>query len=198
MYIRGLVYLFMCVWLASCANTSLLGSWKDEVVNQPYQHPLIIGVSDSQQTRRLYEKIFVAKLKDNNIGATPSYTLISSKKKINRENVVNAIKDTNIDAVLVTYLIAAESEMKYRESPLNIGYSGSSEDNRISETIISSRGQSRSEEIFVLKNDLYDVNRKMLVWSAKTKTVGPESIDEVILDVTELLIKTMLNDGVLK
>ena len=197
-FVKKIIVLLLCGVAASCATTNLMDSWKDAELNHSFQHPMIIGVSDSQQTRQLYEKYFVAELKKHNITATPSYTLISSKQKINREIVVSAIKDKDIDAVLVSYLISADAEVKHRDSILNTGYSADVDSNQVSATIISNRGQSRDEEIVVLKNDLYDVKSKSLAWSAQTKSVGPESIDQVVREVTEILIKQMLSDRVLK
>ncbi|NOQ87681.1 MAG: hypothetical protein GQ550_02065 [Gammaproteobacteria bacterium] len=188
----------MAVAISSCANTSMIESWKDADVARSYKHPMIIGVSDSQQTRQIYEKYFVAELKKKKISATPSYELINSKQKMNRETVVAAIQGTEIDAVLVSYLISADVEIKHRDSPLGATYSGTAEGSQISATIVSSRGRSRSEEVFVLKTDLYDVQSKTMVWSVQSKTVGPESIDEVVTDVTALLIERMFSDGIIK
>ena len=185
--------------LLACSHTSLEDSWKEPDHDRSYSKPLIIGVSDSQQNRQIFEKQFVKKINEYQAEAVPSYTLISSKQKINRETVVETVRGTDIDAVLVTYLVSAEYEMKYHESPVNAGYSGSSEtDMMMSSTIISKRGRSRSEEIISLKTDLFDVSRKQLVWSAQTETVGPESIDHTIIEVTDLLVKQLVDDGLIK
>jgi len=197
-YIVLIIMLVMAVAIASCSNTSLLQSWKETEAARVYKHLMIIGISDSQQTRQLYEKHFVAELKKRNVTATPSYQLISSKQKMNRETVVAAIQGTEIDAVLATYLVSADSEMKYRDSPLGTSYSGTAEGSQISATIVTKRGRSSSEEVFVLKSDIYDAQSKTLVWSARTETVAPESIDEVITEVTALLIDRMFSDGVVK
>ncbi len=199
-YIRQVIVLLLTVMITACAHTSLMDSWIIEDNQRSYNHPMIIGISDSQQTRQLYEKQFVAKLKHKNISATPSYKLISSKHKIIRETVVKAIQGTDIeiDSVLVTYLVSSDSKMKYHDSPINAGYSGSADNNQISATIVSTRGQSRSEEVFVLKTDLYDVQSRALVWSAQTKSVGPESVDQVIEEVTTLLVDEMFNNKLFK
>lgn len=196
--VKKIIVLLLSAFIVSCTTTELKDSWKDADLKYSFQHPMIIGISDSQQTRQIYEKYFVAELKKNNITATPSYTLISSKQKINRETVVAAVKNTDIDAVLVTYLISSDAEVRHRDSILNTGYSAEIDSSQVSATIISNRGQSRDEEIFVLKNDLYDAKSKSLVWSAQTKSVGPKSIDQVVREVTAILIKEMLDDKVLK
>ena len=193
-----LFLLVMAITIASCSTTSLIQSWKEADLKHAYKHLMVIGITDSQQTRQLYEKHFVAELKKINLAATPSYELISSKQKMNRETVVAAIKETEIDAVLVTYLVSAEAEIKHRDSPLGASYSGTAEGSEISATIVTNRGSSRTEEVFVLKNDIYDAISKTLVWSVQTETVGPESIDQVITEVTALLIDRMINDGMIK
>ena len=191
-------FLFMAIALASCSSTSLMQSWKETEAGHVYKHLMIIGISDSQQTRQIYEKYFVAELKKRNVTATPSYKLINSKQEMSRETVVAAIQGTEIDAVLITYLVSAEDEIKYRDSPLGTSYSGTAEGSEISATIVTNRGRSSSEEVFILKNDIYDAQSKKLVWSVQTKTVAPESIDEVVTEVTALLIDRMLSDDIIK
>jgi hypothetical protein len=197
-YIVILFLLVMGIVITSCSSTSLMHSWKEAELTHAYKHLRIIGISDSQQTRQLYEKYFVAELKKRNVTATPSYKLISSKQKMNRETVVAAIEGTEIDAVLVTYLVSADAEMKHRDSPLGASYSGTAEGSQISATIVTNRGRSRTEEVFVLKNDIYDAQSKTLVWSVQTETVAPESVDEVVTEVTDLLIDRMFSDGIVK
>ena len=188
----------ICILIVSCANTSVTQSWLKEEHTKSYKHPMIIGITDSQQTRQIYEKHFVSELKKRNIRATPSYSLISSKEKLNRETVVDAIQDTEIDSVLVTYLVSADSKIKHHDSPINTGYSGNVDNNMMSATLVSVRGRSRSSEVVGLKNDFYDAQSKTVVWSVQTKTVGPESIDEVVTEVTELLINQLFDDNILK
>ncbi len=190
--------LLLSIFLASCANTSLTGSWKQAEHNKSYQHPLIIGISDSQQTRRIYEDYFVNELKKRNITATASHHLISSKQKMNRETVVNAVKGRDdIDSVLVTYLVAADSEMSYQQSPLNSSYADNLENNMMSTTLISNPGRTVNKQTIVLKNDLYDASTGTMVWSAQTKSVAADSLDEIIIDVTGILIDKLFADNVL-
>lgn len=196
-YIKNTLVLLISLLLASCANTRIIQSWVENEPAKKYQHPMIIAISDSQQTRRIFEKHLVTGLRDNNIVATPSYRLISSKQKMNRETVIEVLQDTEMDSVLVTYLIAADTEMRHHDSPINIGYSGNIENNMMSDTIISARSRTSDSETIMLKSDFYDAQSKAVVWSVRTKTVAPDSIDEVITDVTQLLVKQLLKDDIL-
>ena len=153
--LRLYIYVLMVLGISACASTSVTQSWKQPEHDKSYNHPMIIGVSDSQQTRRIYEKYFVEQLGKKNVTATPSYELISSKQNINRETVHQAVQGTEIDSVLVTYLVSTDTETRYQESPLNPSYSGSPDDNMISATLISNRGLSSSIEVIKLKTDFY-------------------------------------------
>lgn len=216
MIYRFIILTILGLSLASCASTSLVDSWKTEAETENFeseqysgdqdkseskihrfQKPMIIGISDSQQTRQLYEKQFIAGLKQKNITAIPSYTLINSKQKINRETVIAAIKGTDIDSVLVTYRIADNAEFVHDQSIVNPGHEGHDETNNMSSTIVTKRGYSRSNEVFMLKTDMYAVESRSLVWSAQTESVGPSSVDQVIIEVTDILIDRLFSDGML-
>lgn len=194
---RKITILLLGLAVTACASTSITERWMGPEINAPYRHVLIIGISDSQQTRRIYENHFASELIKRNIKATPGYKLIDSKQTISRETVGRAIKGSDIDSVLVTYLVSADSELRVQESPLNSSYSGTPDDNMISATLISNRGRTSSSEVIGLKNDFYDVKSESLIWSAQTKTVAPESIDQAIIDVTALLIKQLFDDNIL-
>jgi len=198
MKVTSLIILALSLFITSCASTKLTSSWIDEGNHKALKHPMIIAISDSQQTRQVYENHFVSELKSKGITSTASYTLIGSKQKLNRETVVNAIKETDIDAVLVTYLVIADSKILEHQSPINTGYSGNTQDIQMSDTLVTNRGRSNSAEIVGLKNDWYDVAAKKMIWSVRTRTVGPESIDQVVTDVTTLLIDQLLADGLLQ
>ncbi len=196
--IAAMLVALLFTLIAACANTSITQKWVESDIKRTYKRPLIIGISDSQQTRRIFENHMVAELHKRKITATPSYTIISSKQEINRETVANAIKGTDIDSVLVTYLVAVDTDTSLRESPLVPGYSGNVAEMEVSSTIIVNRGRYNEAEIMSLKNDFYDVASESMIWTVQTKSVAPESIDSVVIDVTALIIEQLYNDKLLK
>jgi len=198
MSIKNIVVLLLSLLVISCANTKITQSWVEPELKQTYKRPMIIGISDSQQTRRIYENYVAAELNKKGITATASYTLISSKQKLNRETVENVLQGKDIDSVLVTYLVSADAETKFRDSPLANTYSGDSENNMMSSTLIVNPGRFSSEEAISLKHDFYDTKSKSIVFSVQTRTIAAESIDEIIKDVTGLLIESLYDNGVFR
>jgi len=191
-----LISLISLLFLTACTGTSIVRDWHAEDFETGYSNFFIIAISDSQQNRRIFENLLVTKLKDLGIEATPSYTLISSRETIDKETVVSAVTESEIDfdAVLVTYLVDTETEVHYQDSPITETYSGSPDTNMLSSTLIGTRGRYNVDEIIELKNDLYDVAARELVWSINTRTRGAESIDELIIQVTETIRDELLSD----
>jgi len=191
--------------ISACANTTITHSWTQQDSERlTYKQPMVLVISDSQQTRRIYEDSLVAKLKDQGITATPSYLLIDSRQEINREAVDTIVQRSNqnaynnlpIDSVLISYLAVLDKELSKQDSPLSETYSGDDGDNMLSATLIVGRGRFNNKEIIPLKNDLYDVQKKSIVWSVQTETDNLTTIDALVLSVTEALVDKLVDDEV--
>ena len=195
------------VVVSGCANTTITQSWaQQDAERRTYKQPMVLVISDSQQTRRIYEDSLVAKLKEEGITATPSYLLIDSRNEVNRETVDSIVQRSNqnaynnmpIDSVLISYLAVVDKELSKQDSPLGETYSGDAEDNMLSATLIVGRGRFNTKEVIPLKNDLYDIQQKSIVWSVQTKTDDLTTIDALVVSVTDALVEELVDDEVFK
>ncbi len=190
--------------LASCANTKISQSWVEPGNKKSYNDLLIIGISESEHDRRAYETHFVKELSDKGTEAISSYKLIKSSEKINRETVDKAIKGMEIDGVIVTHVVAVTEESIYRPSmdymPM---YGGGYNSGLYSyyphvNTYVHRPGYYTKHETYTIETNLYDVESEELVWSARSRTFSPESVDEVIVDLTKLLINDLADKNLIK
>lgn len=203
--ISKVVLLFAFVLLmSSCANTKISQSWVEPANKKTYKDLLIIGIAESEQNRRAYESYFADDLKTMGIEAEASYKLIKSNQKIDRDTVSKAIAGLNIDGVIVTHLLAVDEETIYRPTmdymPMYGGgyYGGLYSYYPHVNTYVSRPGYYTTHETYTIETNLYDVETEELVWSARTRTFSPESVDEVITDLTKLLIKDMVDKNLIK
>lgn len=187
--------LIISLMLSACTGTSIVQDWQDDMVDNKYRHIFIVAISDSQQNRRIFENLLVEDLRELGIKATPSFEQISSKITIDKESVTAAIRGTDVDAVLVSYLVANDSEIRVHDSPVGQTYSGSADTNMMSATLIGTRGRYDIDETVELRHDLFDVSKRELVWSIQTRTKGPESIDDLIVEVTDIVRDQLDSDG---
>ena len=190
--------------VSSCANTKISQSWVEPDNKRSYNDLLIIGVGESQQNRRAYESHFVEELRANGTEAEASYKLIPSSEELNRQTVDKAIKGMEIDGVIVTHLTAVDEETIYRPSmdymPMYGGgyYGGLYSYYPHVNTYVSRPGYYSTHETYTLETNLYDVESEELVWSARSRTFSPESVSEVINDLTKLLIKDLKEKDLIK
>ena len=197
------------VLLISCANTKISQSWVEPDNKKSYNDILIIGIAESEQNRRAYESYFVEALREKGAEAEASYKLIKSDQKIERNTVVKAIEGMEIDGVIITHMTAVDEETIYRPG---MGYSavgygaygyggyggGMYGYYPHVNSYVHSPGYYTTHETYTLETNLYDVVTEELVWSARTRTFSPESVDEVIVDLTKLLIKDLEEKNLIK
>jgi len=182
------------VTVTSCTNTKLSEVWVDPDFKSNFKNILVIGIAESQQNRRAYESYVVAELEALGVEAVPSYKLIKSDVTIDRKSVGKAIKGLDIDGVIVTHLVGIDEETVYRPSmdysPVYSGgyYGGLYSYYPHVNTYVTRPGYYTTHETYMLETNLYDVNSEELIWSAHSRSFAPESTDEVIVDLTKLII----------
>jgi len=190
--------------LSSCANTKISQSWVEPNNKKSYNDLLIIGIGESEQNRRAYESHFVEELSSNGIESEASYKLIKSNQKIERGVIVKAIDGLEIDGVIITHVTAVDEETIYRPSmdymPMYGGgyYGGLYSYYPHVNTYVNRPGYYTTHETYTLETNLYDVESEELVWSARSRTFSPESVQEVIVDLTKLLIQDLKDKNLIK
>ena len=198
------------ILLASCANTKISQSWVEPDNKKSYNDLLIIGIGESEQNRRAYESHFIEELKARGVEAEASYKLIKSNEKIDRDTVTKAIKGLGMDGVIVTHMVAVDEETIYRPTTGygyggygGIGYGGGHYGGMYSyyphvNSYVHNPGYYTTHETYTLETNLYDIESEELVWSARSRTFSPESVQEVIVDLTKLLINDLEDKNLIK
>lgn len=203
-FLKPVILVLTALFLSACANTKISQSWVEPDHKKVYNDLLIIGIGESEQNRRAYESHFVEELKSRGIEAEASYTILKNNAKIDRDTVTEAIKGKDIDGVIVTHLVAVDEETIYRPSmdymPMYGGgyYGGLYSYYPHVNTYVHRPGYYTTHETYTLETNLYDVESEELVWSARSRTFSPESVQEVIVDLTKLLINDLEEKGLIE
>lgn len=201
---KAAVLCVTAILLAACANTKISQSWVEPDNKRSYDDLLIIGIGESEQNRRAYESHFVESLREVGTEAEASYKLIKSNEKIDRDTVAKAIKGMDIDGVIVTHMVAVDEETIYRPTmdymPMYGGgyYGGLYSYYPHVNSYVTQPGYYTTHETYTLETNLYDVESEELIWSARSRTFSPESVQEVIVDLTKLLINDLQEKNLLK
>ncbi len=207
---KATVLCVTAILLSSCANTKISQSWVEPDNKKSYNDLLIIGIAESEQNRRAYESHFVDELRAMGVEAEASYKLIKSDENIDRDSVAKAIKGMGIDGVIVTHLVAVDEETIYRPSTgymygggYGVGYGGGYYGGLYSyyphvNSYVNNPGYYTTHETYTLETNLYDVESEELIWSARSRSFAPESVQEVIVDLTKLLIQDLKDKNLIR
>lgn len=201
---KAITFLATVFLLFSCANTKITQQWTDPDNKKVYKDLLIIGIAESEQNRRIYETQFIQSLREHGVEAVASYTLLKSTEKINRNTVTNAIKGLDIDGVIVTHLVSDKEESVYRPGTVvnSGGYGGYGRGmygyNNYVNSYVATPGYYQSVQTYVLETNLFDVETEKLIWSARSRTFAPDSVDELIVDLVELIVTNLEEKNLIK
>ena len=200
--IRNLAVTCGLIFTVSCANTKLTSTWMDEKkAGSTYNDILVIGIAEHEHNRRLFEEEFNKELNKMGIESEVSYSMLPQGTDINRDSVSAAIKDKNIDAVIVTHMIGVEEQTVYRQSmnymPTQGYYNGLYSYYPQVNAYVTQPGYYTTHDIVKLETNLYEVKTEELVWSAQSKSFAPESAKEVVDDLIKLVIKDLKSKGLI-
>ena len=181
-------YLFSFVFLIiSCAGTELTHKQVNEAYKgKPVSDILVIAITGNEDSRRSFERKFVARLKSAGVEAISSEEAIPmpANLELKKEMILSAVNQFENDAVIITRLIDREVKEVYTHGgTARGGYYGYYSRH-------SAPGYASTSKTYRLETNLYDVKTEKLIWSGQSKTLSKDSKYQIINDV----IKVVLND----
>ena len=182
-------YLFSFAFLIfSCAGTDITQKQVDDAyTGKPVSDILVIAITGNEHNRRSFEKKFVAQLKSVGVDAIASEEAITmpANLELKKETILNAVRQYENDAVIITHLIGKEEKDYYtRGSSAHRGFYGFYRDRY-------SSGVSSTSTTVNLETNLYAVKTEKLIWSGKSKTWSKDSTDQIINDVIKTVIHNL-------
>ena len=196
-------FVLICsIVLSSCANTKFTKQWIDEDFNEePYDDILVLVVADKMGNRQDAENYIVEKLGETGINAMQSYDILPKTETIDAEAVDKAIDGLQLDAVIVMYATGITEEEYFIPTRRFGVYSGygyghahyGSFYNYYPHAVnyVYLPGYDNTHYVIALETSLFDLNTTKMVWSGQSNTFAPESVDDVIHNITVLTINEL-------
>jgi len=120
-----------------------------------------------------------------------------------------AVKGSDVDAVLITHLVSIDEEDIYRLSldyqpaygPVyyETGYYGNMYGyHGYVTTYVQQPGYFTHEQTYILETNLYDVKTEELVWTTRSSTFAPDSMDDAIKELTGQVIDDLVSRNIIQ
>ncbi|PPL03086.1 iron-containing alcohol dehydrogenase [Parapedobacter indicus] len=203
--------LIVCFLISACStSTRITGSWKDPAVDASTgesKSVLVMPLSRNIEVRTKLENALAAKAAELNIKAVKSSDIFTPdffQEIPPRDELLNKIRQTGVDAILTVSLIDTESDTRYvrgttRYAPLPLynWYGGFYSYFNYWHPIMYDPGYYVTDKTYFLETNLYNTQTDRLIWSAQSETVNPSSIDAFAKEYPEVLLERMIKDGLL-
>jgi hypothetical protein len=200
---RSHVWVFVVVFLAavtadacSAATPSKTTISRSERVaayeGMAFENLFVIGVGEDNEVRKLFEDAFADALTTSGTRARPSWRLLPQSTLLTERDLEAAVRTDDFDGVLITRLVSVDEEQEYVEGrtyserhPRYRYYKGYYKG---SYKVVHEPGYYETETTYRLETNLYVVSDGSLVWSADSRTVDPDSIDDGIDSMTIAMV----------
>ena len=178
--------------LSACVTTKLTDVWSDPTFSAaPFKKVLVMGLTDDDMKRRLFEQTFVENLQSLDVEAQPGYLYLPADAKPEKETVTRAIEGKGFDAVLITHYKGTEEESIFVPGSTYYGRSGYS---GYYNTHRRSGYYSKQTSIY-LQTNLYRTADEKLLWAARSETINPTSRTAAIHSFSKAVIKKLKKGG---
>jgi hypothetical protein len=202
-----ILFLLPIIIFLSCssAKTSIIGEWQDESYQKgSIQKVLVLGIVNKEKPllRRNFENGMARAFNDGGISATPSMDHMPYDIAIDSTTFEKYFKELSVDAVVVSRLVAVDSERDYKAGylytiPYN-SYYGFYGYYYAGVTMANSAGYLSENVVVVLETNVYETTNKKLIWSGVSETVEPEKASDVINSFSDELFGRLKSEGYFK
>jgi hypothetical protein len=186
------------VGLSAClAPTNLTASWKAPGTTQVRFNKVFVAAQSPDMTRRrAMEDILVKRIGN----ATPSYSVLT-EAEVKDPNLVKAkLASGGFDGAVIVRFVGTEKQTTYVPGTAYWGpapYGGMYGYWGYGWGAAYSPGYLTTDTVVTLESNIYDVAKESLIWSSRSETISPGSINELMQSVIETTVREMRKQKVL-
>lgn len=210
-FIRRLCVLACLLLGAGCAATTMTGVWKNpDYLGGPLRKVLVIGVAENDTYRRIFEDDCSRRLRARGTIAVPSYTMFTGEELKEKDGVARKIDDQGYDAMLIAKILGHRTateilpgrtyitrdrdlfyEPRYYRRGWHDYYLRSYE-------IVHEPPQVIQYDLMTAETKVFDPATERLIWSGLSETRIPETAEALFQSLTDALLKSLAEAGLLR
>jgi hypothetical protein len=197
--------------LTSCATTTNIGSWKNETyTGGPLSDVLVIGVTQQNTVRRIFEDEFAKEFSLHGVKSIPSYTLLPADLLKDMEKLEAEVRRLDPETVLITRLVGRRTERNYQSGtyysrPRSVNYYPGPQAHdgwrgyyTYSQAVIRPEVGETVHEVAILESNIYETRTKKLIWSMQSETrMAGQPVDKLLLNFIQVAVKSLSKEGLL-
>ncbi|MCA1766233.1 MAG: hypothetical protein LC633_08340 [Desulfobulbaceae bacterium] len=184
--------------LGACAATRLQGAWiNTDYQGNGFQKILILGLSENETYRRVFENAMSHGFNQRGISAEPGYTLFPEQRP-DQKTIAREISAQGFDAMMISQVTGKNTRQVYYPGEtyyLRDPYFMPPLRQRYwydyyyrSYEIVREPGYVHTYKTVTVQSNIYDTQSEELIWSAVSETVVDGNIESAINSLVDTLI----------
>jgi hypothetical protein len=201
--LRSSAAVVVCLALAACASTRLVNQWQaPEYGGAGFDKILVIGISEEAGNRRAFEDVMTRKLAERGVEAIPGYRVLPrTDAAADEPTLLDAVRDSGADAVLMTRLVRVKDEVVYTPGYASgyvdtVGRPGFYGYYRSAWSYYQPPRVDRYQ-VAILETNLWDADSQQLAWSATTETFDPMDVGREVGELADVIVGALAGAGVI-
>lgn len=193
-----LIFTSSLMFFSCSGGTKVIGTWKnDQITMGKINKILLIGVAKDPWVRKMFEAELKEEFADYDVEAVSSLEIVTPDEKITKENYELYFGSQNFDAVLVTRVVAQNTERTtvYNNYAPVYGYYGFYGYYNTAYTYAYNPGYVVEQTNVNLETNVFDTKSMQLAWSAISETFDAKKASEIIDPVVHVIVREMQSDG---
>ena len=201
-----LLVLFVALIAVGCASTKIIGSWKNADSTKAYSKIMIVGLSSNMVAKTNVEAQMAKVLGAQGVKAMGAGNIFSPEVKITdemKQQVSAKLKSEGYDGLLTLAVISVDKETSYVPGTTYApyaypGYSSYWGYYGYYAPQVYSPGYYVDSKVYNIEANLYDVESGKLMWSARSESTDPSSLDSFSRQYSEVVVFQLQKDKMLK
>ena len=185
-------------------STQLVNEWKDpQYPSRPMTNVLVMRMAHDEATRRMWEDRMVVELERHGVTATPSYRLYPSTLPEDKQTVIDDVKRSNFDGVILAVSLPTQTRSEYvpgyvATRPVTVynpwwdAYSVYYHDYYHAGYVETERVVRQRSEVWSVEGD-----DSHLVWTATSETFDPSSSTAVTREIAKKIVPELLEQRII-
>ncbi|MFA6457605.1 MAG: hypothetical protein WCW40_12360 [Bacteroidota bacterium] len=196
------IFVLMGFHFSGCSSSELVDIWSDSSFNDSALNKIyVISASTNYTQRRIWEDAFCVELTKHYVDAVPSYRSFPDAVP-DTTQIMDAVTLNGFNGVIVIRRLPPEIHAQFLQ-----GYSTTEQrtyfDRRRSRFVtyykeIEHSGHIDSQKVDINSIDVWTINNDgEMIWSATSKTVEPNSGQNIRMEIAQLVMTELANRGII-
>jgi len=189
--------LLLGLGLAACSSFTLDNVWRaPDFSGPPARKVLVVGVSQSESNRRIFEDGFAQALQASGVVPVTSYGPMPEPGKVSNERLKAAVAQSGVDAVVLTRLVRVDKQVSVMQPAVPMGYRGGYY-GWYGAAWAAGPAMVDTYNVVSFETTLWDVKREAVIWSGVTEAIESTNVAKSTAAMAKVLIDRMKKDGVI-